>query len=326
MKKVFTTIAVVLIANSLSAQKLYTRINVGYGVSVTPEANLVHDSKEVSHIQSGLTSKTSEGVNFTSAGGGLQFGAALGYKLNPYMDVELGLHYLRGSNISALKQVEITADPPPGQTDYRGLVNIDITRFTRQIRLAPSLVINGGDGSKRITPYARLGLLVPVGGKTVTTIFQKFTIPSQLETTSALLGHALHNDSTISMRYETHGKLSVGLQSALGLTIKAGPVAIFAEVAHQAFAGKANYTELVKYEESGKDKLASKTPFDKRTNYVDELTNTSNNKDYNPKAFQNPTTNENDPNAAAYQKPKEDVRVISQFSNVGLNVGIKLGF
>lgn len=324
MKKIILAIGILAAVNSVSAQKFYARINAGYGFSSTPEANSIHDAIDINHFQPspGYTTKYQEKVNITSAGGGAHFGGAFGYKLTSHLAFELGVNYLRGSDVTAKRRVEITLDPPPGQTDYRGIVHIDVKRFTRQLRLAPSLVVEGGDMLGIIKPYARFGLLLPVNGKTVTTVSQHYNVPPELE---KALGGKLKNDSTINSRYETAGKLSLGFQSALGLTFKAGPVGIFVEVAHQSLSVTANKTTLVKYEENGKDRLSTKSAYDKETQYVTELTTASNNKDFNPAAFKDANGND-DPKAPGYQKSKEDLHVVSQFSNIGLNVGLKWDF
>lgn len=319
-------LGLMLLGLSVSAQKLYVRAHAGYGISATPESNPVRNSIETKQLGFGDSiSKTSETINITSAGGGMQVGGAIGYRITSHFGVELGAHYLQGSPVTAQREVIISTSAAPGQPDPQGQVHIDISRQTRQLRLTPSVFVEGGDITNLIVPYARFGLLIPVGGKTTTHVHQHYKIPQELEELTTILGSPLRNDSTITTDYATKGKLSFGIQSAVGVTVNVWKLGIFAELAHQSLAVKADYTEMVSYKQNGKDRMDTQLEYDKRINYVDELNGTSNNMTYNPAAFKN-NTGDYDPSAPGYQKPKDDLRAVSQFSNIGLNLGVKFRF
>ncbi len=321
MKKGILIIAVLLAGMHITkAQgRFYIKIHTGYGVPTTKEASSIRDFTQIRHLLPDTISKSIEKTNITTLGSGIQLGGALGIKLSENLDFEFGAHYLMGANIKG--NAQLVLDPgDANQPEIKSYVNIGLKRNTRQIRVVPSLVVHG-DANKKIMPYARFGLMIPVGGKTVTNVTQDFDVPTLMQGPPFYL----KNDSLIAQRLETKGKLSLGFQSAVGMQYNIRKIGLFIEVAHQALSVRADKTTLVNYTENGNDRIDTKTVYEKETHYMDEMNSQSNNMEYNPKVFQNASGNY-DRNAPGFQKPKEEIRLVSQFSNIGVNIGLRLNF
>ena len=116
-------------------------------------------------------------------------------------------------------------------------------------------------------------------------------------------------------------------RSALGFQLKFGIIGVFVEVAHQALSIRSEKTDLIKYTRYGKDAMNLLTEYDKHTEYMDKVTTSSNNIVYNPNDFVDPNLNNDDPyEGPGYQKPKQDLRIVGQYSNIGLNIGVQVRF
>lgn len=324
MKKTVCILAMIGAVSGLQAQKFYGKVNIGYGIPSAKEASPIRDFVQIRHVIPDTVSKYSETANINGLGGGMQAGGAIGYMITTHIGVELGVHYLSGKVLTAQSELRISPDAPEAP-DLYATVKIDLQRYTRQVRLTPSLIVMGGTAENKIRPYGRLGILMPVGGKSVTTVKQAFDVPAQLQTNP--LFSTLKDDSTITQVLHTKGKIGLGYQAAVGVNVQLGKnSSLFGEVALQSLSGQAAKTSLVKYEENGKDRLSNKVTYEKEIEYVDQLTTASNNIEYNPENFKNAQTGEYDYSAPGYQKPKQDLRIVSQFSNVGLNIGVRFGF
>lgn len=305
----------------VEAQKLYVNLHTGYSIPTTRESFASTNFTQTQYAtNNNVIQKTSDELVATTLGSGSQFGLALGYQLTEHLALELGAHYLNGTQQSAHGDVTINyGDPSPTRVSH---VDVDIRRKTTQIRVTPSVVIRGGGMFKVLYPYARFGLMMPVGGKTISEVSRHFTHP---DTVTMLLGYT--NDSTVYSQYKTKGQVNIGLQSALGVQLKFGIIGVFVEVAHQALSVRADKSTLLKHTRNGKDATDLLTPYDKSTQFVDKITSESNNIIYNPGAFADPDLSNNDPyEGAGYQKTKEDLRVVGQYSNIGLNIGLQVRF
>ena len=300
-------------------QRFYVRLHGGYGMPATKEASSIRDFTQIKQLLPDTVAKSIDKVNITTLGGGLQIGGAVGAKLCDNLDFELGVHYLSGANVKG--SATVVLDPGDANNpDIKSYVSVTLARNTRQIRVTPSLVVHG-NADKKWVPYARFGLMMPVGGKTITNVSQTFDVPVPMQGPPFYL----KDDSVIVQRLETKGRLTLGYQSAIGVQYNIRKLGVFAEVAHQALSVGADRTQLVQYSENGNDRLSTKTPYERETLYFDELNAQSNNMEYNPGSFQN-SFGDYDPNAPGFQKSKEDLRLVSQFSSIGINLGVRLNF
>ena len=311
MKKFFLSIvgATFLVA-PLSAQ-LYVRASVGYGVPTAKEAFASNNFVQVTNAFTKDVRKISDELIPASLGGGLQVGLLLGYDLNEHVSFELGAQYLNGSAVKA--RGEITLQYSSLDT---GHVTVDISRKTQQMRVLPSVVIRGG--GERFVPYARFGLVAPVGGKSTTNIDQFFTQP-------AAFAALYSSDSLVHRTLETRGTPTIGFTGALGMTIKvAQHLRVFIEIATQSLSIRPKSTTIVEFTGKGRDLLPLQKPYQIETTYLTSINSQNNNIDYNPGAFIDPNTSNPDfYDAPGYQKPKEELAPLVQFSNVGFNFGLK---
>jgi len=122
----------------LNAQ-LYVSGGLGYGVPATPEPfglNYDFAAQDFTNY-------------YGNAGQGLRLNVAAGYMFNDNFGVELGAYYFTSPEI--LVQDTVNADK-----FYR--------TYTKawHLRLTPALVFMAGNG--KVTPYAKVGLCVPVAG------------------------------------------------------------------------------------------------------------------------------------------------------------------
>ena len=84
---------------------------------------------------------------------------------------------------------------------------------------------------------------------------------------------------------------------------------------------------MVKHTRYGKDALNLATEYDKHTEYLDKITTANNNIFYNPNAFADPDLNNDDLyEGEGYKKPKQDLRIVGQYSNIGVNIGMQIRF
>jgi hypothetical protein len=320
MKKIVFFWCIFGVYATIQAQHFYFRFAPGYAATFTKESSSIRNFTQHKLLQTDSTAASIDKANFTTLGGGLMLNGALGYRFSQSFLFELEAQYLYGNPVQG-KGVIILDPEDFNRPDIKGAVQVDIRRYSRQVRIMPSITLRTPEFYGVLVPYIKMGLIVPVAGKSVTDVTQKFVIPTEMQT--PVLG--LQNDSTITLRYETKGKFGVGLNSAIGLAINTGnKMAVFAEVFHQSFAVKADHTTLVKYEENGKDRLSTKTPYETHTEYIDEISSTHNNATYNPSQFQNPVSGAYDITRPGYQKPKQELRPISQFSNIGINLGLRV--
>lgn len=305
----------------IQAQKMYVNLYGGYSMPTTKESFASPNFTQIQYATNNNTiQKESDELIATTLGGGSQVGAAFGYQLTEHFALELGAHYLNGTTQKARGEVFINyGSSAPTRLSH---VDVDIQRKSTQLRLAPAVVIRGGGMFKILYPYARFGLIMPVNGKTISEVNKHFTHPD----TVVMLLH-LTNDSSVYSKYETHGQVNIGLQSALGFQVKLGIFGAFIEVAHQALSIRADKTDLIQYTRYGKDAMSLLPEYEKHTEYLDKVTSTNNNVVYNPDAFIDPNLNNDDPyEGEGYKSPKQDLRVVGQYSNIGVNIGVQVRF
>ena len=209
-----------------------------------------------------------------SFGKGLNFGVGFGVMLHENVSFELGLNYLKSSSIT-------TTNTNNSVSPAYVITNV---RKASMLRIMPALVISAGDG--KITPYARVGLVVGMACKIT---------PVRTETGS----------KEIVKKFEYSGGIPLGFASSLGLRFGSGSVSCFGEfgMINQSWAP----TKLVlkEYTYDGIDQLPGMTVSETETEYVDNYTNS-------------PTVNDN--------VPAQSVKKYFPFSSFGINAGLRITF
>jgi outer membrane protein W len=276
MKKQLLLIVALFITTAMSAQ-FYVGLKFGYGFGTqkTDFGNTVTDN--------------STSVEWATLGQGLTPGLKLGYFFNDNFGFELGVNYMIGAEKTAL-DMKTSADL------VNGVPGIDytITAKSNQLRLFPQLVYRWDNGF-----YGRFGLVIPVMGKTTVTANQVVDMGS--------------TKNTIDSETELKGKFSMGFAGAFGYNYELSDnLSLFGEVGYVGLQIRSNTAEVTKYEVNGKDMLSSVNEINKKTDYVDELTSSSNNPKYN--------------NNVDTGKPLEDLRTSSGYSSVRISIGITMSF
>jgi hypothetical protein len=328
MKKTLPIVTILTLAGLFSANAQFTvRVAGGYawpgfmkseGVMgpkidpYTPATDALIPMANINYFND--SAKTYQPVH-GSYGQGMNFTLGLGYLINPYFGVDLGISYLKSADISADQTFRLVMpdanfpDLPPAPTPY--YMKSNITTKAYGVSLMPSIVVQGAKPGFKIYPYARVGISLPVAGGLTHTIkidvqqeaFTNSYFAQVLASSPYYLGK--HTDITL----KTEGTVSVGANAAIGIAYKPLPfLSVFAEVNGQYLVTRAKSSKVTTWNVDGKDEIALRGAYRNQFNFVDKLDNTSNNADYNSKYDST--------------KPKDDIRPVGPFSNLGFNVGL----
>ncbi len=263
---------------SLSAQSFYAGAQFGYGIATTNDVFSNTDEE-----RNGSGQVISRKNIYGTVGGGFTAQANVGYFINPHLRFDLGFYYLHGKE--SLNRRLVT----PIET-YTGHVS------TQQMRLTPSIVVQTGHGA--IQPFARFGIIVPVGGKTVST--ERYE-------------HASNGDNSIKVT-EIRGAFSLGFESGAGVLYNINDnFAISAEITYTGLRIKSATAEVTEwttfFNGVENNEIEDANTISLQTTFVDEVTSSSNN------LFVNTTgTIDND-------KPFEELARRVNFSAVALRLG-----
>lgn len=220
---------------------------------------------------------TSDANIYASMGQGIPVGLKVGYFFNDNLGVELGMNYFLGAE-QTMADVTMT-----------GYTN-NATAKSNQIRLLPALVYKTDMGL-----YGRFGMVVPVGGSTV------------VKSTEVM------GATTTETELLAKGSMSFGFVGSLGYEFELSDnLKLFGELEYVGLSIKSKSLEMTSYKVNGTDQLAAVPEYNKMTNYVDELTSSSNNSSYNQNV--DPT------------KAKDDLADYSGYSAFRINFGVSFYF
>lgn len=212
---------------------LYLNIGPGFGINAASQSfdnNITYSN----------TSADFEEVH-GSLGKGMNLGIGFGFMIHKNIALELGLNYLKGTNIKTTN------------TDNSNSPSIEKTNTRRvsMLRILPAVVFKVGEGN--LQPYARIGFIMGVGGK---------MISDYTETGSG----------EVDKTTEVTGRIALGYASALGLKYGSGKISFFGELGmiNQSWApAKSVITEFTK---SGTDQLPTMTTSEIEAEYIDSYT------------------------------------------------------
>lgn len=264
--------------------------------ALTPMANITDTMNGKAATYKAIRGSYGQGWNMT---------LGLGYMINRYIGVDLGVSYLKSATISCDQTRQLTLYTGLNYAAIPYYLTAHITTNAFGISLMPSINIQGAKPGWKVYPYARVGISLPVyGGLTdkVKIDVQDNPLQSKIDTAPFFLGK--HTDVTL----KTKGTVSIGINGAVGVKYDALPfLSIFAEVNGQYLTTRAKSAEITQWDEDGKSMIAARGVYRTKFNFVDALDGNSNNADY-----KKPDLN----------KPKDDIRPTGPFSNLGFNVGI----
>ncbi len=222
MKKTFLISLLIsgfLISTQLSAQ-FYVGANVGYGVPITPEPfGLTYDFVKDGNnfTQQNITNQ------YSNAGQGFRASVQPGFMFNENFGFELGVYYFASPEI-------LVQDTISGDGFYKTYTN------AWHLRLTPALLFKAGTGD--ITPYAKVGLCIPVAGSV--TARREANDPLLVNEQFAILNYINDNGDMITadrfdLEAEFKGQFSVGFESVAGIDYALNDnLSIYGEVAFTA--------------------------------------------------------------------------------------------
>ncbi len=335
---------------SKSKTGLYVRANVGYGFATIPS---------VLGIERTSTSYTNV---YGTSEPGVYPGIAVGYMFNDYFGFDLGFSYTLGKP----KVEDIEYNTTDLGIDLLGntfelAVITDIREYehrTTQFRLTPSFVVRGGTG--KVAPYARFGLLIPVGGKTVTDTKVDITSTpldlSQLPLPVPIPG--LDENSTVTgsvmAKAESFGVFSLGWNAAFGVDYQINDmISVFGELDVNALTIKSKETKVI---ELNSEYMVGNLTFEELENNINGIINSIpfpipglEPVEINPASFGLPpytleeastydshiiyvdelTATSNNPlfnNNVDANQPMDDLARRGNYSSFGINIGVKISF
>lgn len=274
MKKIYLSILALSFTGVAMSQQMYGSLTVGYGLQNSKEVLGTHETVDASF-------NSTESNIYGTYGSGINLALTPGYMFSDHFGAELGLNYLMGGDIESNR-----VDFPTG--------SFTATSKSSQFRLMPSFVLT--TGTSGLNAYGKLGLVLPVGGKTVTDVYNNIN-PNSVEEYSV----------------ESSGQFSLGYMGTFGVSFGLSDnLSFFGELQGINLRIKSKSSSITSYTMGGTDVMGTLTTYDKETVYVDELNSSSNNSSYN--------TNPNDGAA------KESLASTSNYNGMFINVGLKFNF
>lgn len=203
---------------------------------------------------------------------GIPVSLEFAYMLSDNIGIQMDATYLMGSEI---------------MTNSISSTSFDMKAYSKssQIRLAPQLRFELDN------IYSRMGLMIPVGGKTTFRQEQTTTIP--------LLG-----TSETIIEGESKGSLSIGYVGAIGYQMDFGDnLQLFGEFEVVSLSIKSKSQEITRYDVDGIDQTSGMTTSQLQTEYVDELDSSA---------------------STSPSEPSKALAGIAPFSSYGFQVGVRI--
>jgi hypothetical protein len=258
--------------NTVIAQGAYFTVGTGYNL---PTSTQTLDG--MSFYNETITdNSTTYQQNYVSLGKGLNVGGAFGYIFNEHIGAELGVSYLIGSTWESV-------------TEYNSNFSGSNMKFTNQIsskmaRVNPQIVMSFE--SNRITPYAKVGLMLGAGSMTV----------------NGLLND---NSSVTEQTLFYTGGIATGFTTTIGASVALNDkISFFGDLNLVNMSYSPTKGVLTKYTEDGLDLLPSFDLIDKEIQFVDSYV-------------------EDDNVQPAITEPAKALKMKFPFSSCGLYFGIK---
>lgn len=231
--------AFVFCIGKLNAQKMYFKINTGYGFKMGSQ-----NSEYFNFINrsDGSNNTVYEQINF-SLGKGINLGGSFGCMFNKNIGTEIGLNYLIGY------KYEASLKPNTGNPSYLYL-------SSRMIRINPSIVLS--TANEKINPFAKFGFII--GSGSILYEEDEYVSGSQEET-----------------KYKMNGGFAFGLSSALGISYKLNDnIDLYGELNMINMSYSPKKAEMTEYKVNGVDKLSEVPTYYKEVEFEDEISENSN--------------------------------------------------
>ncbi len=319
-----------IFCQSVFAQYFTLRVGGGYawpGITATqgvmgPKVDPLSPDKDgllpMSNMNDSIPSIQSV---YGSYGKGMNLSLGFGYMINPYIGVELGVAYLKSAKITCDQTRQLSIQTgfgvPPSFSTVPYYMNAHITTSAFGVSLMPSVILKGAKPGWKIYPYGHVGISMPIFGgleHDITIDVDPNVFTEQPLLASSIYGSPYFLGKQTKVKLKTEGTVSIGVNGGMGIAYNPIPlISIMAEVNGQYLVTRAKSSKITQWDSEKADgtfesRLADRGVYRTQFNYVDKLTNTSNNEDYNS------TTDKT--------KPKDDIRPAGPFSNLGFNVAV----
>ena len=246
------------------------------------------------------TTLISRKTNHGSFGEGFRSGLTAGYRFSTRLGVEMGINYYSSADkLMVETQNRLVATAPTNI-----FVSGDAVGKIRAWDLSPALVLFLGE-TKGFEPYTKVGVIIPIHGD--------LTIETNREySTAAGVMAKTYSEDVVKPNP------TLGFSAAIGSSYKLGKkIALFAEIEYRNFTVHGDTKETTVFTENGVDKLHTPSTFRQdasysaiHTNYVSQLTTSSNSKVTNAAGFDD-------------TKATDDISSFVGISGIGLTIGLK---
>jgi hypothetical protein len=279
MKKSYIVLmAICMMAGNLSAQKTYLRLGIGGGVGLKQ-----YQGQTWADQTSTNTSNKYE-IKSTGLGSGLNVNLAFGYMFSENVGIELGVNEFIGLNKKIHYSNTTLLNEETSDTKISGMM----------LQLIPAIVIS--PGGEKLSPYARLGMIIGI-------------LPSvvQKENSTYVNNPVLKATSTTEVyNFKQYGGVALGFTAAGGVAYKLNDhLKLYAEMVFNGITYAPTKGKVKEWTIDGVDRLATATTKDKEWTYEKKYDNAENIPDANP---------------------DKKSKISQNFSNVELNIGVKFNF
>jgi len=272
MKKIVMTMGAFFALSGAIAQGPYASLSVGYA------GGTASDVIGVDYNVTSATAFTKKNIVGTY-GSGVPVTLGLGYMFTEHMGFDLGINYFAGS--------EVTSDIT---NTFFGSKSIT-TSQGYQIRIIPQMVISTGSDNA-LSFYAKTGFVLPVSGETT------FMVDAVDATSGTPVPTVVKGESS--------GSFSFGYTGSLGASYNLSDnLSLFGELQGINLRIKGESRTLTSYVYDGNEVISTLPESATKTNYVDELNQSSN----------------SDP-----LKAVDALATTTNYSSFGFNLGIKFNF
>jgi hypothetical protein len=261
-----------------------------FGSVVATEFPTVNGNAALSKVYVGGKLVSEESVT-GSFGEGFRYGGGAGYRFSDRFGVQMSVNYYTSKSKT---MAQTSTDQVFVDSSNKVIYNFKSEGQIRALDLVPAVIFYLGE-VKGFESYSKVGLIVPVSGY----------LEIKTNAVSPTSGAKVYSVDKVNPNP------TVGFLAALGTAYKiGGNFSIYGEVEYRNFTVHGKDKETTEFSVNGTDQLATRTVSQTQTNYVDQLTTTSNN------ALTNP-------NGIDSSKPTDDLSSYVGISGLGLTFGVK---
>lgn len=244
-------------------------------------------------------------------GQGAHIDFSFGYMINPYFGVEIDGAYLWGSTITATQIGDVGGVLGNGAT-------IVTKTHSNGLSLNPSLYFRAAKPGAKVAPFARVGIALPVFGALYHSL--DITAPHSILNPDGVTAH---------IDVKTESTVSLGFQGGVGVEYTPIPlISVYGEVNAQYLMARAKQSTLEAYtlalgNTPATSTLGSYSAYSKVTNFVDNLTYSSNTTDFGK--HRDPSGAHNsDPNYVNEDQGHDVLRQVANITNFGFTIGVRI--